>query len=216
MTLSIESEFRRKAAIAGRDARALSMEEPKGWHSRGYLPHFDGGAISQFVTVHLGDALPQKVIDRWKLELEHEKDEDAKKEIFWRVEKYLDKGIGKCYLKDRRIAELVQNSLLHFDGEHHRLISWVIMPNHIHVLLKPREGHELSAIMHSIKSYSASKANKLLGRKGRFWQMDYFDRFIRNHEHFENTVNYIEMNPVKAGLCKRPEDWEFGSARRRS
>lgn len=189
------------------------MEEPKGWHSRGYLPHFDGGEITQFVTVHLGDALPQKVVNRWRLELEHEKDEDAKKELFRRIEKYLDKGIGECFLKDPRIAGLVQNSLLHFDGEHYRLISWVVMPNHIHVLLKPFE--ELSDIMHSIKSYTASKANKLLGRKGRFWQTDYFDRYIRNYEHLENTLNYIEMNPVKAGLCDMPEDWEFGSARGR-
>jgi REP element-mobilizing transposase RayT len=191
------------------------MEEPKGWHSRGYLPHFDGGEITQFVTVHLGDALPQKVISRWKLELEREKNEDAKKELFRRIEKYLDKGIGECFLKDRRIADFVQNSLLHFDGEHYRLISWVIMPNHIHILLRPLEGHELSAIMHSIKSYTASKANKLLGRTGRFWQLDYFDRYIRNQEHFENTVKYIEMNPVKAGLCEKATDWEFGSARQR-
>ena len=62
------------------------VEEPKGWHSRGYLPHFEGGEILQFVTIHLGDALPKKVVDRWKLELEHEKDEDGARELFRRIE----------------------------------------------------------------------------------------------------------------------------------
>jgi hypothetical protein len=60
--------------------------EPRGWHSRGYLPHFEGGEVAQFVTVHLGDALPQKVINRWRLELERERDEEAKIELFRRVE----------------------------------------------------------------------------------------------------------------------------------
>ena len=189
---------------------------PRGWHSRGYLPHFDGGEIPQFVTVHLGDALPQKVVERWKLELEREKDEEAKIERYKRVESYLDKGIGECHLRKREIAELVQDSLLYFDGERYKLVSWTIMPNHIHVLLQPQGGNELSQIIHSLKSYTANKANKILERQGKFWQEDYYDRYIRNHEHFQNTVKYIDMNPVKAGLCKDPIEWEFGSAGRRS
>jgi REP element-mobilizing transposase RayT len=66
--------------------------------------------------------------------------------------------------------------------------------------------------MHSIKSYTAHEANKILNRKGRFWSKEYFDRFIRNQEHFNKTVSYIENNPVKAGLCKESKDWRFGSA----
>jgi REP element-mobilizing transposase RayT len=192
------------------------VEEPKGWHSRGYLPHFEGGEILQFLTIHLGDALPKKVVNRWKLELEHEKDEEGARELFRRIEKYLDKGLGTCFLRQRKVAELVQNSLLHFDGERYKLISWVVMPNHIHMLLKPLENQKLSKIMHSFKGYTASEANKLLNRKGKFWQEDYYDRFIRNHEHFDNVIDYIELNPVRAGLCKNRQDWEFGSARLKS
>jgi REP element-mobilizing transposase RayT len=166
--------------------------------------------------VHLGDALPQKVINRWRLELEREKDEEAKIELFRRVEAYLDKGIGKCYLRKREIAELVQDSLLYFDGDRYKLISWTVMPNHLHLLLKPLAGNELSQIMHSLKSYTANESNKIFGRKGKFWQEDYYDRYIRNYEHFVHTAKYIDMNPVKAGLCKNRNDWEFGSAGRRS
>lgn len=189
------------------------MDEPKGWHSRGFLPHFDGGEVFQFVTIHLGDALAKPVLDRWKLELEREKDESARIKLYRRIESHLDKGIGECHLRKPEIARLVQDSLLHFDGKRYRLLSWVIMPNHVHFLLKPLAGHKLSAIMHSIKGYTASKANKLLSRTGQFWQEDYFDRFIRNYEHFDNTINYIELNPVKAGLCKKITDWEFGSGK---
>jgi hypothetical protein len=95
---------------------------PKGWHSRGYLPHFDGGSI-------------------------------------------------------------------------------------------PLAGHSFSEILHSWKSYTSNAANRLLGRSGEFWYPDYFDRFIRDERHFLRAVEYIEMNPVAAGLCLRPEDWPYGSAR---
>jgi putative DNA methylase len=66
--------------------------------------------------------------------------------------------------------------------------------------------------MHSLKSYTAQKANKTLQAKGRFWFEDYFDRYIRNAKHFENAVSYIENNPVRAGLCESPAEWRFGSA----
>lgn len=70
----------------------------------------------QFITLHLGDALPQKILERWKLELEHEKDEEKAKQLYFRSEKYLDEGYGACYLKKPEIAEQVKESLLHFDS----------------------------------------------------------------------------------------------------
>ena len=86
------------------------------------------------------------------------------------------------------------------------------MPNHVHLLAAPRFRYSLSDIMHSIKSYTAQEANKILGRKGRFWFEDYFDRYVRNAKHFENAVNYIAGNPVRAGLCVSAREWQFGSA----
>ena len=86
------------------------------------------------------------------------------------------------------------------------------MPNHVHILLRPNEGVSLSTIMKSIKSVSSHKINKLLGRSGPVWQPDYFDRYIRDAEHYTKALNYIDNNPVKAGLCTVPSDWPFGSA----
>ncbi|MFT3746125.1 MAG: hypothetical protein QM785_17775 [Pyrinomonadaceae bacterium] len=109
--------------------------KPRGWHSRGFLPHFDGGEVLQFITVHLGDAMPVSVVREWKIELENETDEKKKLELHRRVEKYLDQGIGDCYLGISAIAEMVQESLVHQDGKRYKLIAWVIMPNHVRTKL---------------------------------------------------------------------------------
>ena len=187
-------------------------DSPKGWHSRGYLPHFDGGEICQFITFHLGDALPREVIERWKKELERETDEQAKIELYKRIENYLDKGYGECYLEIEEIAEQVQESLLHFDAVRYKLIAWAIMPNHIHFLIKPINNHSPSEIIKKFKSFTAHEANKILHKSGQFWQEDYFDRYIRNREHYEKTIDYIENNPVKARLCEKRGDWKYSSA----
>jgi REP element-mobilizing transposase RayT len=95
----------------------------------------------------------------------------------------------------------------------YRLAAWVVMPNHVHMLCTPCGGYSLAQVMHSVKSFSSSEANKMLDRAGRFWQKEYFDRYIRNARHFSKAVAYIENNPVKANLCGKPEDWPFSSAR---
>jgi putative DNA methylase len=183
-----------------------------GWHSRGYLPHFDGIEIPQFITIHLADSIPKKVIRRWKQELRELKYEQERVLLQRRIEKYLDQGYGEALLKHTSIATMVQNSLLRFDGTRYRLHAWVVMPNHTHSLMTRFESYELQDILHSLKSYTAHEANKLLHRTGQFWIEDYFDRYMRNEEHFSKTVEYIENNPVKAGLCEKPSDWRFSSA----
>ena len=132
-----------------------------------------------------------------------------------RIEDHLDKGVGMAWMKDHRIARLVQNALLYFDGVHYRLPAWVVMPNHVHVLVIPKSGFSLAEIVHSWKSFISNEANKLLGRRGRFWQEEYFDRYVRNAHHYANAINYIENNPVKACLCSHRAEWEFSSARMR-
>ncbi|HEX8149939.1 MAG TPA: transposase [Pyrinomonadaceae bacterium] len=182
------------------------------WHSRDYLPHFEGGERPQFITFRLKDSLPQEVLERWRLELGGMRGEA---ELRRRVEAYLDAGNGQALLRDAGVASLVEAALLHFDGQRYRLAAWVVMPNHVHLLLTPLSGYTLSSIMHSFKSYTAGEANKLLRRRGALWQEEYFDRYIRDARHYAQTVAYIEANPVKAGLCLLPEDWPYGSARRR-
>jgi putative DNA methylase len=107
---------------------------------------------------------------------------------------------------------MTESSLLFHHEKKYRLTAWVIMPNHIHFLATPLEDIEIRGIAHSLKSYTAHEANKLLNRNGQFWQREPFDRYIRNRKHFVNVIEYIENNPVKAGLCERPEDWRFSSA----
>ena len=170
----------------------------------------------QTVTFRLADSLPRRMLDRWELELAHLEEKEMETERRRRIEAYLDKGTGAAWLKRAELAHLVEQALLFFDGDRYRLSAWVVMPNHVHALIRPEIGNTLSEILHSWKSYSSNQANRLLGRKGEFWQEDYFDRYIRNAEHYERAIDYIELNPVKAGLCATKRDWEFSSARRRN
>src|SRR5258707_14230826 len=97
-----------------------------GWHSRGYLPHFDAGEVAQFITFRLHDALPGPVLVRWKEELEHEMPGEVEAIMRRRVEAYLDQGHGSCYLKESEVATMVQNALLFHDQTKYRLASWTI------------------------------------------------------------------------------------------
>src|SRR5438034_10983074 len=90
--------------------------KPAGRHSRGYLPHFDAGEVFQSITFRLHDSMPQILLDKWKHELANES-ENREDELRYRIEAYLDRGMGACYLADEGIASLVQSALLHFDGE---------------------------------------------------------------------------------------------------
>ena len=129
--------------------------DPKGWYSRGYLPHFDGGDVVQFVTFRLYDSLPGKRIADWKNELAHFPEDIADKELMHRIEKWMDHSEGECWLKNPEIASRVQNALFHFDGERYSLYSWVIIPNHVHVLFGQMMGCRLPGVVQSWKTFTA-------------------------------------------------------------
>jgi REP element-mobilizing transposase RayT len=178
---------------------------PRGWHSRGYLPHFDSLEVVQFITFRLFDSLPAEALH--KLKLAETPIADADRDAF------LDAGSGNCWLRQPEIARIAEDALLHFDGERYRLMAWTIMPNHVHVLIEPMMDRNLGNIVSSWKRFSARMANRALGRSGAFWQDDYWDTYIRNERHFESTVSYIANNPVKAGLVQKPADWPWSHAR---
>ncbi len=182
---------------------------PPGWHSRGYLSHLDVPGLLQSVTFHLGDSIPHEALTR--IYAETRADDPVRLQ---RIERLLDAGHGACWLRRPDIAPLVEAALLHFDGARYRVLAWVVMPNHVHVLIETLEGHPLPDQLQSWKSYTAKAANALLGRTGAFWERDYFDRYIRDDHHLAAVVHYIEQNPVKAGLVERAEDWPWGSAAR--
>jgi REP element-mobilizing transposase RayT len=180
------------------------------------LPHFDGGEIAQTITFRLADSLPAKLLERWAKELAHLQEKQFDAERRRRIENYLDTGYGVTWMRDPLIASIVENAMLYFDGVRYKLPAWVVMPNHVHALLIPKAGFLLEDVAHSWKSFTSNQANKALRRTGHFWQADYYDRFIRNADHHLDAIDYIENNPVKAHLCRRPQDWPFSSARFRS
>ncbi len=189
--------------LDGRDAR------PPGWYRRGdkHPPHYDALNLTQFVTFRLAKTLPQEKLNKWKEDLAGGRIHDT--QYRQQVENWLNKGMGACWLKDVRIASMVQNALLYFDRTRYTLHGWVIMPNHMHVVFSPHEPHRLAEIMHSWKSFTAKKGNQILRRSGLFWQEDYFDRFIRDESDLNNTLAYLAYNPVMAGLSETPEQYPF-------
>ena len=181
------------------------MMNPKGWHSRGYLPHFDSPETIQFVTFRLADSLPRAVMEA----------QLGRDGAVLTIDQELDAGLGECWLRKPDIAALVQQALLHFDGARYRLLAWCLMPNHVHIVIEIVDGESLSDIIRSWKSFTARGANSLLGRTGPFWHPDYFDRYMRDEDHLARTVEYVEENPVKAGLVNVAADWPWSSASRR-
>jgi len=149
--------------------------------------------------------LPKEVIERLYSKTDSE-------EKYKHIGALLDQGLGSCILANACCGEIVEQALLHFDGQRYRLLEWCVMPNHVHVLLETMKDWPLGNIVHSWKSYTAKAINKTLGREGVLWQADYFDRYIRNDAHLQAVRNYIHNNPVKAGLCSLPEQWRYGSA----
>jgi len=168
------------------------------------------------MTFRLHDAVPDSVVQAWRRELswiENLPASDPREvELRKRIARYEDAGHGACWLRDERIASLVENALLHFDAQRYRLIAWCVMPNHVHALIETFDVWPLAGIVHSWKSYTAHTANEILRRSGDFWFREYHDRFIRDDRHFVNALRYIEANPVKAGLVERKEDWRWSSA----
>jgi len=190
------------------------MSEPRGWYSRGYLPHIDAGEVPQFVNWRAADSLPAGLLEGWKAELAHLGDSTRRMELARRVEAYCDMGHGECLLRNPRAARAVQECLFHDHGTQYILHAWVVMPNHVHALITPCAGKRLGDILKRVKSSSAGAVNRVFGRSGRYWQPDYFDRLIRNEKHFDGVKHYIEWNPVKAKLCTDPAKWSWSSCSR--
>ncbi len=183
----------------------------RGWYRSHKLPHFDGEVI-QFVTFTLGDSLPQPALERLKLQLENEKLSDDSDAYRQRVEEYLDQGAGECILKDPRAAAIFEELLLNEHGSSCDLKAWVVMPNHVHILVRMLPGHDLAGLIKRIKGISARRINQLLDREGTLWQPDYFDRYIRDGKHYSKTLSYIENNPVISKLSDKIENFRFSSA----
>jgi REP element-mobilizing transposase RayT len=195
-----------------------------GIHSRGYLPHVKREGASYFVTFRLADSLPKEVLLRFEYEraealrllsagASQAQTEEINRELRRKVERHLDRGDGECHLRTPQIAQMVTEALLHFHEQQYLIDDWVIMPNHVHVVLWPMPNQTLSDILKSRKRHTARQANLFLGKTGAsFWQRESFDHWIRNDDEKARIRRYIRMNPVNARLCQSPEEWKWSSA----
>jgi REP element-mobilizing transposase RayT len=187
------------------------------WYSRGYLPHCDDFRKFQFITFRMADSLPSEALRKMESALERCPSSKRDKVRVRRLKQWRDNGAGCCALKHPQVAQIMQETLLKSDGARYRLVAWCIMPNHVHTLIQPTAA--LAKIVQSWKSFTgrwalAHNLELQLGIPGdRFWMPDYWDRYIRDQQHFSNVVMYIHQNPVAAGLCRRAEEWEWSSAR---
>lgn len=170
----------------------------------GQLPHWSQDEVMQFVTFRLGDSLPKEKILTWKRQRQtflstwpppwtEEIQAQYNKRFTVKLERWLDEGTGSCLLREAAKRDILEEVIMHFQGERVEHHAWVIMPNHVHLLFKP-----LVPLDGLIKSWKGVSARKI--RKGSIWQPNYRDTLIRDGEHFANAVRYIRRNPVKAKL----------------
>lgn len=179
--------------------------------SQNRLPHWQQNGAAYFVTFRLADSLPAQFLRDWEAEREvwiklhprpwtPETEREYHRQFSAQFDTLLDAGHGSCPLQNPEAARIVGGALAHFEGERCAQICWVVMPNHVHTLFVLRESERLEDLLQSWKTWTARQVNALTGRSGALWQKDYFDRLVRNREHFGNCVGYIRRNPQKAGL----------------
>ncbi len=177
------------------------------------LPHWEQDEVTYFVNFRLWDSIPSEIAENirnereeWKRNNKIDNEEDLqqlniekRKEYYRlfskRIDDLLDNGHGSCILKNPDISIIVEEALEHFNGERYQIDHWVIMPNHVHVIVKPINNWTLSKITHSWKSFTANEINKVLERDGQLWMHESFDHIVRSPEQLQRLRKYIAENP---------------------
>jgi len=185
------------------------------------LPHIQIAGATYFVTFRLHNSLPHEILDelskaseqikrlpKGKFEIEYRR-------WFEKLDDYLDEATyGSLYLGNTQIADYMAEAIHYRDMKTFDLISFCIMPNHVHLVCTPLERekdsfYSLTEILHSLKRHTARQSNLILGRSGSFWQDESYDHVVRNDAEFERIVRYVLHNPVKAKLVKEQKDWKW-------
>ena len=179
------------------------MSEHKGWHSRGYLPHFDSPETIQQLVFRTVGSLPVAIFAALPEDVQQRRRE---------IDSQLDAGLWGRALSNSASAAIVESVMLHSDGAKFHLLAWCVMPNHVHAVIEQLDGSRLGEIVKAWKGASARLLNDLNGTQGSFWAPDFHDRFIRDEKHLAQTLDYVESNPVRAKLVAVASDWPFSSA----
>ncbi len=177
------------------------------------LPHWRQDGVTYFTTFRLADSLPAaRLRELTALRAQWENGHPPpRSEAQWKelsrttiehVERWLDDGAGSCLLQEDFAAEIVAHKLRHFDGAQYELGAYVIMPNHVHVLVRSFSDalYPLEAIEQGWKAHSSREINLARGTQGHLWQSESFDRIVRDEEHLWKCLQYIGDNPQRAGL----------------
>lgn len=149
-------------------------------------------------------SIKEREMEKYKFEIE----------LFEFEDNYLGKFRNSpLWLMNPQIAEVVKDSLFWIQKKYYDLFAFCIMPNHVHLVIRPNEKNDkpfpLQKIMYDHKHFTALEANKVLNRKGRFWQEEHYDHYIRDDKDFYRIMNYIYQNPVLADLVDEPEEWKY-------
>ncbi len=188
-------------------------------------PHWSQAGAVVFITFRTHDSIPREVIERWDREkqewlrnrgrdtTEHwsaivdtlcDKDRVDFQKTFDRCrDVFLDSCQGRCLLKRPELAQIVADSLLHFDGQRYRLGDFIVMPNHVHLLAVFLTAEAMQAQCDSWLHFTALRFNQALDEQGKFWQQEPFDHLVRSPEQYDYLRQYIADNPHKAGLKPR-------------
>ena len=192
------------------------------------LPHYqpESGVFSVTYRLdfplakHIVEKISSQKIEFAKYQSKIDESKRYSKAIDFQIKQFffIDDYLGLCrrghkYLSNPGVANVVAESLLYMNGIQYELFCYCIMPNHVHVLLKPIEKEDgsyysLAEIMKGHKGSTARRTNILLNRKGRFWHAESYDHLVRSQQEFENTVWYIVNNPVKARLVDDYRKWK--------
>jgi putative transposase len=192
--------------------RSSSSQTWSPWSSRGYLPHYDMADVWQALTYRLADSMPKHVIESLESALSVFSEDDRTIERRKRIESWIDAGHGSCILRRDDIAGLILETWRRFAGKRYDLGPWVIIPNHVHVLIRVNPGFSLARVVGSWKSYTAKRIMQLTKQPAPIWWPDYWDRFIRDDTHWNGMRRYIENNPLAAGLVRDAAAWKWSSA----
>jgi ATP-dependent Clp protease ATP-binding subunit ClpA/REP element-mobilizing transposase RayT len=174
---------------------------------QGRLPHWRQDGATYFVTWRTADSIPAERVREWLDERaawlqshlepwDHATEQEYFRRFPDRWEKWLDECHGECLLARPELREIVEETLLHNDGKKYRLHEFIVMPNHVHVLVTPLGDHTLSEITQEWKSVSAHRLNKARGSQGEFWQKESYDHIVRSVEAAERFAAYIRRNPL--------------------
>jgi type I restriction enzyme R subunit len=185
-------------------------------------PHWSQAGAIVFITFRTHDSIPQAVLDRWECEKQEwfrirglsrglhwsqllptlsPAEQDSFHQAFHRCrEDFLDTCHGQCLLRRPALAKVVADSLLHFDEQRYRLGDFVVMPNHVHLLVAFPSAEAMQKQCDSWLHFTAWQINQAIGAKGHFWQAEPFDHLVRSPEQYDYLRRYIADNPAKAKL----------------